>query len=590
MVELNNEPQEQVGSPGIQEQLLIPLSTMWQQKLDAFAVGNYQNITAISCIYCPLQNSQFQHLEITRAANAIQFYNSLIQSSNIARLGKLLAYLSDPTLVADDTSNFSLSQLTLKPLANSGHNMVSVEIRLANMMRVCNLAHKYIRGSSFDAELARLKLLVAYTMQYITLEYGILPMILEQNPRRRRRWADGQKLQVFCDQLNSLEGIEVDIVSLTEQVRYGKVYWEMAQQMGIIILPMLAVVGPGVTQIARDHTLTSLHIETVASRLSANTTWMSMCCSWGPVAVEVIFSTASRKYTAEKLLILLVAEPLCAAIRRGLFEKYLDTSKGIPPRRTIGIPLVYSTLNSLSASSVLSQFGLNFQIFATDKYPNPGKHQIDLVAWLLAQREDLPIKLGSDPDLSGQKLATIPLSQFATLLPGDNISDNLVTFIAICWNQKALPGWAMLGPCETNYLLGLQLDTSLLTTITQVLGGTRFNLPYENIILSVTIHEFIFPVLLCFLDSTITVYKTCVTPNFTLEPETLVEVSTHLYKLNKKLIDGVDFRTRPWASELGNTGKDNWSRSELRYFDKISSMSAPSSLLSYDHHRVSLLL
>jgi len=60
-------------------------------------------------------------------------------------------------------------------------------------------------------------------------------------------------------------------------MRYGKVFWEMVKLTGVLILPMLAVAGPGISLFMHQFGVLSNNIPVLATRLAVSTVWMSLC-------------------------------------------------------------------------------------------------------------------------------------------------------------------------------------------------------------------------------------------------------------------------------------------------------------------------
>src|SRR5207253_1943705 len=139
---------------------------------------------------------------------------------------------------------------------------------------------------------------------------------------------------------------------------------------------------------------------------------------------------------------------------------------------------------------------LTTRLFPQDHYRNPARREIKLVAWLLAQREDNILTLPSDPALSGSQETTAKLVLFTSLLAPGSIDAKLIAILGSIWNQRALPGFAMISPLYAGKVLGCQVGDNLIRAVTKAVGGRRFKIPYQNFVFPVCAENQIFPVVL----------------------------------------------------------------------------------------------
>ncbi|KAG0127037.1 hypothetical protein HOY82DRAFT_542192 [Tuber indicum] len=392
-------------------------------------------------------------------------------------------------------------------------------------------AHVFITSNKLAANEAQLKLFLAYTMFYLTLEYGIVPYLKEQNPTQGIKAIHGAKWAWFHSLLNEINQVEIKASTLYDYVRYGKVLWTMVSSMGIVVLPMLAIATPSVTLLAGTHGLQSKHIPIVGIRLASNLTWMSICQAWSPIAVETIFGHTSGVYTTRELFHFLIAQPLRTAVLRELHTEYLQISEKVPSIRHLGRQITPPTLTIQSAHGLLGELDVDINIFANDHYPNGGKSG----------------QVGGPYVTSGSDAFT------SLLLPG-HVNDELVGFLSALWNGRALPGWALMSPQCTTKLLDGRFGHNLVPAIGATLEGTRFGVHYENIILPMITNRAIIPLAISLLDRTLTLFPTD-------DTSTTMELAEKLLEANKKLIcnqlinKNVLFNN--WSSMISSVGRTN---------------------------------
>jgi len=250
----------------------------------------------------------------------------------------------------------------------------------------------------------------------------------------------------LCEKLSLWNGGPIKIVSLKEKIRYGKVLWELINTAGVMILPVFAVTGPGISVLAHKFGLQSNQSPLLGARLASRNLWMVLCQALSPIAVELIFTYSTNSYTCDSLLNLVIQEPLSTALLPMLYEQYLAQEQKGDLLTKVRPDRVRPALSHKTASTVLSEFGLPMTIFPLDKYPNPTAHQVKLVEWLLLEDEHREVNLRVDPMANNPKSRQVRLGVFASFLEPGNIDNQAVGFLSGIWNQLAMPGWAMLSP------------------------------------------------------------------------------------------------------------------------------------------------
>ncbi|KAG0123334.1 hypothetical protein HOY82DRAFT_544249 [Tuber indicum] len=472
--------------------------------------GFYRGIEQTLCIFTPKHNPALspEKLKLSNPVEAESLYDSLIKPYNIIRLARFLSKLSgaDGPFTGMAT-NITLDELTFKPFTQEGSMEVSAATKLESMMSVCRSATRYVESHDLDAELEKLKLLLSYSMMYLTLENGIVPWLRTENPELGAKAINGAKWGEFLNRLNNHSDISITRERLNDIIRYGKVIWTMVEWMGVIVLPMLAVISTPTTLLARTHGIRSKHTEYVSSLLSENQTWTAICHSWGPVAVEVMFAELSERYSTKNLFCMLLHEPLPSESLPYIHREYLKVSEGFPPVRQIGYQASPPTFSLAQASSILQELGLMLNIFPFNKFPCKENHQVELVRWLLEQ-DGGGISPNPDPVLASKLPLSFPVTVLTSFLPPGHIAPEAVTFLSAAWNSRALSGWALLSPPAIRQLLIGDFGPDLPIAIESALGGLRFHIEYENIIAPLVTNNTVLPMHISFIEKTVSIIKT----------------------------------------------------------------------------------
>jgi len=509
--------------------------------------GRYR---AIECLLCQYNSSEniFRSKEKISNKGQVQvdtYYKSMVTHSNIAKLASLLHELS--THVADKAGLYSLDQLALKQqLRDEGQGTgeesdMTEQSRLEAMLLVARRGQEYAAGNTNSEAIVKLKLMLSYLMLHLTLEHGVVPnMRASEGILATRNSIEGRKLAVF-QRLLEEQGRNLKLGTLKDNVRFGKVLWNIVSTIGVLGLPMLAICGPAVTTLCRDNGLTTRHFEILGSRLTSNATWMCLCQAWAPIAIEVIFTNSARAYTGNDLFRLLFSQPLPQPSIYRLSHHYLMANKVTPPVRGIATRSVRATLNHRAAAEALDDMGITLRLFPQDNYRNRATKRVELVSWLLEQDGEEELVMGRDDAKPVPKRATtIALKEFATLLPPERISNDLVGFLGALWNARALPGWAMISPVDAPGLLLGNHGGDPVLAITILLGGGRFNVAYEDIIVPVMVNGITLPLHVSLKERCATLYQTFDTRAPTAASEEKMRVShlldSYIYLSGKWLI------------------------------------------------------
>lgn len=469
--------------------------------------GWYQAIDSMPCSYSSLENTSRNLVKINQT-RVESLFNALVAHRNITQLGTLLHDLS--THIPDKVGLYSVDQLAFKAgIGASPAEEITIEMRLAAMLPVARRGQEFLAGNQNAEAIVKLKLMLSYLMLYLTLEHAIVPsMRAREGQLVAGRTIEGQKVMEFQTQL-AQHGRPLKLSTLTEHLRYGKVIWHIVSMLGVLGLPMLAIGGPAVTSLCKNNGYNSNHFEVLGSRLAANAMWMCLCKAWAPIAIEVLFTNSARCYSSNELIRLLLVQPLPTTSIFRLSTHYLLGSKRTPPVREIPLRTPQITLSYHAAINILNNIGLKLALFPTNNYVNRATRKIELASWLLHQEAEEEVVMAEDQAKSASKrLRCITLKEFATLLPPEQISHDLVAFLGAIWNTKALPGWSMVSPLDVQGLLLGELGGDPIMAITTLLGGRRYELEYENIIVPVMVNGIILPLHVSLKERCATLYQT----------------------------------------------------------------------------------
>ena len=85
---------------------------------------------------------------------------------------------------------------------------------------------------------------------YFTLEYAVMQRLKEENQTEGDKWIASIKYCRFAEMLNE-DSVSTTISAATirSQCKYGKIFWEYGQSLGVASLLMFAVLNMGSTKI-----------------------------------------------------------------------------------------------------------------------------------------------------------------------------------------------------------------------------------------------------------------------------------------------------------------------------------------------------
>lgn len=473
--------------------------------------GRYQTIESMPCHYTSTTNAARSRAKVSSASRVENLYNGLVSHRNMVQLASLLAELSAHK--PDNASQYSVHELAFKGISAgmTTGGIVTVDIRLEAMLDVARRSQEYAAGNMNAEAIVKLKLMLSYLTLYLTMEHGILPwMRADHGVFVSDRTLDSGKLQVLQSRL-AQQGKNLKLGTLKDNVRYGKVLWNVVSMLGVLGLPMLAICGPAVTTLCKENGMTSNHMEVLGSRLACNTTWMCLCQAWAAIAIEGIFTNSARVYSTNQLLRLLLTQPLPAGSIYRLSSYYLSCSSKTPPVRDIALRTPQVTLTHQEAANVLNNMGLELEVhlFPQNNYRNMTMRSVKLVDWLLAQDgEEELVMAEDDAKPAAKRITSIALKEFGTLLPPEQIGHELVGFLGALWNSRALPGWGMISPLESQGLMLGEYGGDPKVALTVLLGGRRYGIKYENVIVPVMVNGVTLPLHISLIERCATLYQT----------------------------------------------------------------------------------
>ena len=465
----------------------------------------YNAIEELPCRYSVLINPALEALEINDTEKVDDLYDSITSPESAKSLCDFLALMSLPTNYGTSEDNIGIDKLALKSSPGTLGVPFSTNDRLAQMLRVSGFIAQYLGNHPMSQEVEKFKVMIGYAMLFITLEHGIVPAMKANNPPMGDQAISRQKMKIFREQLEARHGVRIKENSLKEKIRYGKVLWEMIKMGGVLMLPMLAVAGPGITSLAHDHGVTTRHIPFLASHLSENNLWMAMSQSLGPVAVELIFSPSCQVYTSTELMHYLLLEPLSAYLRRNLHHLFLNPADA--DRVAVAQLRLYRNpvqLGHKAASKMLHQFGLEISMFPCNTFPNPTSYQVKLAQWIISQDGNRVIKLPTNNTTSRRVSSTVKLQAFTSFLHPAQIADEPVNFLSRLWTLRALPGWGMISPVNTMKALEGHFGDSPETALSLAAGGRHLGVPYSYYLLPIATNLTILPLLVSLTQHKIT--------------------------------------------------------------------------------------
>ena len=101
---------------------------------------------------------------------------------------------------------------------------------------------------------------------------------------------------------------------MSAKSRYRAIYYTTTHtaelKPGIMILPVIALTGPGISVLAHMFGLKLNQIELLEARLAENDLWMCLCQELSTIPLELVFTYSTHRDTPDVFLNLFIEEPL----------------------------------------------------------------------------------------------------------------------------------------------------------------------------------------------------------------------------------------------------------------------------------------
>src|SRR5947209_6906063 len=98
--------------------------------------------------------------------------------------------------------------------------------------------------------ITRMNTIISYIVMYFMLEYAVMQRLNEENPTEGDKWIAGIKYCRFAEMLNEDSGsTTISTATIRSYCKYGKIFWEYGQSLGVASLLMFAVLDMGLTKI-----------------------------------------------------------------------------------------------------------------------------------------------------------------------------------------------------------------------------------------------------------------------------------------------------------------------------------------------------
>lgn len=305
----------------------------------------------------------------------------------------------------------------------------------SNLLEASHQAATHLSRVDGAIAATRIKTIMSYLVIFFTVEFAFVEEMKRKNPNEPDKSVNGRKYREFAERLNEVStqagggfGSITNPTTVRSHSKYGRTFWEYGQKLGIASLLVFAVMDKSLTRIGEAGVT---GIPALAAALTTSGTWWAFAHVVGPGVFRTLFGARDIEYSIPQLLTSLRSEPVTLGTISALNKVYRVQPQPSPSR----ISSQPSPLSELPESEWKIMIGGHE--FKAKRHP-AGTLEIDQVrkrnigTWLQSTPGD---DIVQDPDGN-----TIPFDAFKTLLPLNNISNDLVNFFTRVYNTRAIPG------------------------------------------------------------------------------------------------------------------------------------------------------
>lgn len=340
----------------------------------------------------------------------ITLYDQFNNPKQMLRAVELLSRISSGNLVST-TVDVSTIPSTMA-LTESNRDV------LQSLLAASREANDYLRNLKRNVQATRMKAIMSYIILHLTLEHAVVPRIQRDEPDKTAREVQGIKYLRFAEILKeSYPESTIDGTKIRTDSQYGKSFWDYGQALGIASLLLFAVSDIGLTKIGKA---SRSGIPAIAASLTTSGTWWAFAHAIGPAAFRTLFGPRDIAYTIPQLLARIQCEPLALPIGE------IGDSSGESRLTPTEFPAVE-----------------NWKIVIGTDTLEVHRHPRGALKPEQIQKRNLGMWLNNTSgddivvDADGNKT---PFAPFKTLLPPNNISEQLVNYLTKLYNSKAIPG------------------------------------------------------------------------------------------------------------------------------------------------------
>lgn len=347
---------------------------------------------------------------------------------NIVKAVTLLSQISSGTATTVDPNSIPSS------LAVSGAN------NLPSLLAASRQANTHLSQVAGAISVTRMKTIMSYLVIYFTLEYAVVQMLKEENPTQGDKWVGGIKYRRFAEMLSEDSGSTVSAATIRSHCKYGRVFWEYGQSLGVASLLMFAVLDLGLTRIGEAG---QQGISGIAADLTTSATWWAFAHAMGPPAFRTLFGTQDVAYRIPELITRIRAEqgPQSLSLQtiNALNEAYTRTQTAASgSNQIVAVRNHEPKIDEPELPEDKWQITIGSNVLPLRRHPITGSLEPDKV--IKRNLGDWLKNTSPDDIVHDSNGNTIPFKAFRTLLPSHEISKELVNFYINVYNAKAIPG------------------------------------------------------------------------------------------------------------------------------------------------------
>jgi len=399
----------------------------------------------------------------SRAESAFmnKLLDQLVEPKSMIRAIELLVAVSEHKQSAADVEPTHAS-LVLAPITN--HHSVSATDDLELMMQAARRAQSYVKGFETAPYEARLRIILAYCTLYLTLEYGVASKIRAEHQTFNKNQIKAAKWAMFNTEMGIGETQVAELHQLRDNVKFGKMLWNWAEDCGIVWLAVFAGMDRGIKTFLRKCPSKSGRSKLAGSQLATKDSWVAFSEALAGVVVSLLFAPISPVFTVAELLRLYISQDN-GTNSAFLFQEAIWTMGYKANLYTIDCKNERALqVDNALAGTLFERVGVDIPRLPRSLLNHSNSVRIELVSWVLHSPPTTMIEL-KDEHGPETTTAKIYLVDAASLFACTRITKPVFSFLVQLWDASGINSWCCFSLQEGERFLNLSPGCSIYTAM-----------------------------------------------------------------------------------------------------------------------------